>query len=245
MADPAFWRELYPFMFPEKRFADTPAAIGQALALTTPPGKDALDLCCGPGRCAVALAQRGFAVTGVDKTPFLLAKARARARAAKVTVEWVRQDMRDFVRPGAFDLALSMFTSFGYFDNQAEDVAVLRKLHTSLRPGGVLLLELAGKEWLAKVFLATSSEILPDGTMLVQRREIFDDWTRIRNEWILIRGGQARSFKFHHTLYSGRELKDRLLLAGFASVKLYGSLAGEEYGPAAKRLIAVARKASG
>jgi hypothetical protein len=66
---------------------------------------------------------------------------------------------------------------------------------------------------------------------------------RIRNEWILIKKGKAKSFKFHHTLYSGQELKDRILQAGFSDVTLYGNFDGDNYGPNAHRLIAVARKA--
>ncbi len=65
--DDSFWQELYPFLFPEQRFADTPEEIDKVLALTRPGGKAALDLCCGPGRCSIALAQAGFAVTGVDR----------------------------------------------------------------------------------------------------------------------------------------------------------------------------------
>ena len=243
--DDAFWRDLYPFMFPERRFADTPAEIEKVLSLTRPTGKTALDLCCGPGRCAIALAQRGFAVTGVDRTGYLLDKARARARTAKVKVEWVKMDMRDFVRPDCFDLALSMFGSFGYFEDKTQDVGVLRNIFASLRPAGVFLVEVMGKERLAKILQPTTSDVLPDGTMLVQRHEIFDDWTRIRNEWILFRKGRARSFKFHHTLYSGQEMRDRLEQAGFVDVRLYGNLDGDEYGPGAQRLIAVARKPGG
>jgi SAM-dependent methyltransferase len=238
----AFWRDLYPFMFSERRISETPEQMQKALLLTQPPGHSVLDLCCGPGRCAVPLAQVGYAVTGVDRTRFLLDKARARARAAKVKVEWVQMDMRDFVRPDSFDLALSMFTSFGYFDDQTQDIAVLRNIFASLRPGGVFLIDVLGKERLAKILQPTTADILPDGTMLVQRHEIFDEWTRIRNEWILLRKGRARSFKFHHTVYSGLELRDRLVRAGFGRVSLYGNLDGDEYGPSAQRLIAVARK---
>ena len=240
--DDAFWRELYPFMFPEGRFTDTPDQIEKALALTRPTGRAVLDLCCGPGRCSIALAKKGFAVTGVDRTRFLLNKGRTKGRAAKVKVEWVESDMRDFVRPDAFDLALSMFTSFGYFDDKAEDIQVLRNVFASLRPSGAFLVEVMGKERLAKILQPTTSDTQPDGTVLVQRHEVFDDWTRIRNDWKLIRKGKARSFKFHHTLYSGQELRDRLEQVGFTDVRLYGTLAGDEYGPNAQRLIAVARK---
>lgn len=240
--DDSFWSVTYPFMFPEKRFTDTPEQMRNALKLTRPKGRKVLDLCCGPGRCSVWLAQRGFTVTGVDRTKFLLNKARARARAAKVKVEWIQKDMRDFVRPDSFDLVLSMFTSFGYFDDKRENIAVLENMFASLKSGGKCLIDVKGKECLAGILEPTTSETLPDGTTLMQNHEIFDDWTRIRNEWIIIRKGRSKSFKFHHTIYSGQELRDRLESVGFRDVKLYGNLAGDEYGPDADRLIAVGTK---
>jgi SAM-dependent methyltransferase len=238
----SFWRELYPFMFPEKRIADAEEQMTKALALTKPAGKSVLDLCCGPGRCTIALAKKGFAVTGVDRTKYLLDKARAKASAARVKIEWIRKDMRDFVRPNSFDLVLSMFTSFGYFDDKREDVIVLENIFTSLQPGGACLIDVLGKEHLAKILLSTFSTPLPDGSMLVERHEVFDDWTRVRNEWLVIRNGKVKSFKFHHTIYSGLELRERMERAGFVDVILYGNLDGDVYGPKAERLIAVGRK---
>jgi SAM-dependent methyltransferase len=241
--DESFWRDLYPFLFPTERLAEATAELKKVLALSKPRGRKVLDLCCGPGRCSIVLAKRGFSVTGVDRTKFLLDKARRKARRAGLGIEWVQQDMRDFVRPESFDLALSMFTSFGYFDDKTEDVAVLGNVFQSLRPGGVLVMEMAGKECLARIFQPTTSQALPDGSQFVARHEIFDDWTRVRNEWILIRKGRTKSFRFHHTVYSGQELKDRLNGVGFGEVRLYGDLEGREYGVDAQKLVAVARKA--
>jgi SAM-dependent methyltransferase len=240
--DDSFWRDLYPFMFSEQRFAAATEQVAKALKLAKPPGKSALDLCCGPGRCSIALAKRGFTVTGVDRTKFLLDKARAKARAARLKIEWVQQVMRDFVRPNSFALVLSMFTSFGYFDDRQEDLAVLRNMFHSLQPGGVCLIEVLGKERLAKVFQSTTSTPLPDGSLLIERHEIFDDWTRIRNEWLLIKNSKVQRFRFHNTVYSGLELRDRLALAGFTNIRLYGSLEGAPYNPDAERLIALAQK---
>ena len=240
--DDAFWRELYPFIFPDRRFAEAAAEVEKVLALARPAGKAALDLGCGPGRSGVALARRGWAVTGVDRTPLLLERARSRARRARVRIEWVEQDMRDFVRPEAFDLALSLYTSFGYFDDKEDDRRVLRNVLASLKPGGVFLIDVIGKEVLARLHQPTVSQTLADGSTLVQRHEVFDDWTRVRSEWTLIRRGRARTFRFHHTIYSGQELRDRMEAAGFLEVKLYGDLDGHEYGSGAQRLVVVARK---
>jgi SAM-dependent methyltransferase len=236
--DDSFWEAFYPVMFPDERIDAAWVQVEQVLALTKFDGKDVLDLCCGPGRHSAALAERGYNVTGVDRSEFLLSKARTRSAA----VEWVREDMRTFVRPDSFDLVINMFTSFGYFDDKDEDVLVLRNIYESLRDGGVFLIDVIGKEYLAKVFQPTVSYSTPNGTTLVQRHEVFDDWTRLRNEWILLRGDEATKFSFHHTVYSAQELKDRLRASGFGSVDVYGDLEGNEYGINANRLIAVGRK---
>ena len=101
-----FWRDLYPYMFPPERFAAAGEQVSQILGLTGITSGAVLDLCCGPGRHAIALANRRLAVTGVDASPFLLERARERAAEAGVTVEWIQDDMRHFVRPGAFDRTL-------------------------------------------------------------------------------------------------------------------------------------------
>ena len=240
--DDEFWSTFYPFMFAEERLEQAEGEVARLLALAEFQGRSVLDLACGPGRHSIELARKGYQVTGVDRSPFLLSKAKDRASETQVEVEWIQDDMRSFVRPDAFDLAINMFTSFGYFDDKAEDVLVLKQLHHSLTARGVLVMDILSKEWLAKNFEATSSQETEDGSVVINRREISDDWTRIRNEWILLKDDKVRSFKFHHTIYSGQELKDRLGIAGFQSVALYGDLEGNEYGTEAKRLVAVARK---
>jgi SAM-dependent methyltransferase len=239
-----FWRELYPYMFPPERIAAAREQVDQVIALADFHGRTVLDLCCGPGRHSVEFAQRGLAVTGVDSTPFLLDRARERAAAAGSTVEWVRQDMREFRRPAAFDLACSLFTSFGYFADEEEDVLVLRNIHESLKAGAVLVMDVIGKERLSRVFLHAKCTDYPDGALLLQRPQVRNDWTRIYNEWTLLKDGRARTFRFEHTIYSGRELKERLLAGGFAEVRLFGDFQGAPYGLDAARLVAVARKAS-
>jgi SAM-dependent methyltransferase len=237
-----FWAELYPYLFDDQRFAAADEEIRNLLNLTGVRRGAVLDLCCGPGRHSIALARRGFDVTGVDGTPFLLNKARRRARSARVPVEFIRADMRNFVRPNAYKLVLNLWTSFGYFDNKDDDRRVLRNIFASLAANGACVIDVRGKEHIAKVLQPIHSTRYADGAFLIQAHEVFDDWTRIRNEWILLKGNRARRFKFRHTIYSGQELKDLLRQTGFAEVKLYGDFDGQPYGLDAPRLVAVARK---
>ncbi len=73
--DDRFWSELYGSMFSESRLGGADAGIENLIAWTKPAGRKVLDLCCGPGRCSIPLALRGYAVTGVDRSGFLLEQA--------------------------------------------------------------------------------------------------------------------------------------------------------------------------
>src|SRR5262245_31386656 len=243
--DDSFWIDQYPSMFSDQRFTEAADQVERLVQLVHPQGLEVLDLGCGPGRLAIPLARKGFRVTGVDRTAFLLEKARMRAEAAQVTIDWVQQDMRDFVRPAAFDLTISMFTSFGYFADRRDDLTVLRNILRSLKPDGACVIDVLGKERAARMLQPATAETLPDGAILVKRCQVLDDWTRARTELIVIREGMTRTFTFDVTLYSGQELRDRLESVGFSDVKLYGNLRGDEYGFDAERLIAVARKPQG
>jgi SAM-dependent methyltransferase len=239
-ADEAFWAEVYPFEFPPPVIDAGVAQVEKAVALSGVSGGHALDLGCGPGRHAIPLARRGFRVTAVDLSPFHLARARDHAAAARVDVEFVQSDMRAFARADTFDLALSIFTSFGYFEDPVDDRRVLDNVRRSLRPGGALVMDVASKERLARVLHPTLSQRTADGALLVQRHEIVDDWTRVRNEWTVVRDGRARTFEFCLRVYSGQELEALLGAVGFASVRLCGALDGRPYDLEAERLVAVA-----
>jgi ubiquinone/menaquinone biosynthesis C-methylase UbiE len=79
-ADESIWKD-------ESAFSVADEQVEKILRLTGVDGGTVLDLCCGPGRHAVALAKRGFAVTAVDRTAFLLDQARARAAHSNLPVE--------------------------------------------------------------------------------------------------------------------------------------------------------------
>ena len=240
--DETFWEKLYPFLFTGSKLEAAEVEVDSVLRLAGLERGDVLDLACGPGRHSVALAKRGFRVTGVDLSAFLLGKARQRARAEHIDVDWVQEDIRRFARPEAFDLALSLFTSFGYFESKDDDLAVLRNIRKSLRTDGTLVMETAGREALARRFQPTTSKELDDGRLLVERHEIVDDWTRVRNLWIAIEDDTATTFRFEFRVYSGQELKSLLFDAGFAVVNLYGAYDGRPYDLHAERLVAVARR---
>jgi SAM-dependent methyltransferase len=240
--DDAFWAAFTPTMFGDERWQmATRDAEPLTKLLRLKPGARVLDLCCGPGRFSIELARHGFRVTGVDLTVLYLKEARKRARQEKLDVEFVRSDMRRFVRPGAFDACINMFTSFGYFENPADDLRVCWHVLQSLRPGGRFLIQAAGKEWLARNFQPTDWRE-DAGAFILEERHVAPGWTGLENRWVLIQKGKAREFRFFLRVYSGAELRDLLRRAGFRRVDIYGGLSGVPYDHTTRWLVAVGRK---
>jgi SAM-dependent methyltransferase len=240
--DDAFWAAFRPSMFSEERW-QAAAVDAEPLArlLDLKPGARVLDLPCGPGRFSIELARRGYNVSGVDRTALYLAEARRRAKQEKLDVEFVRQDMRRFVRTKAFDACINMYTSIGYFEDPADDLKVCRNVYRSLRPGGKFLIQTGGKEWLARVYQPRDWRE-EAGAFILEERRVVPGWTGLENRWVIISKGKVSEFRFFLRLYSSGEIEDLLKRAGFAQVDIYGGLDGSPYDNTSRWLVAAARK---
>lgn len=240
--DDDFWQSMAPFMFSEASWERAPVQVDQIISLLElEPGSKVLDCPCGPGRHTLELARRGFAVTGVDRTAAYLEEARQRAQAEELAPELLLADMRHFRQTEAFDVALSLFTSFGYFEDPAENEAVLRNYYRSLKAGGVLLLDVAGKEIIARIYQRHDwSE--HEGVFRLEERKVASDWRKMESRWLLVKDGVIKEKRFSHWLYSAGELHKMLADSGFKQIDFYGDLEGAPYDHEAKRLIAVAHK---
>jgi D-alanine-D-alanine ligase len=102
-----------------------------------------LDVCCGEGRHAIPLAERGYNVTGLDRDGDALSAAQERATSLGVAARFVEGDMRHLTASvaGSFDVCVCLWQSFGYFD-AATNEDILRQMSDLLRPGGRLILDI-------------------------------------------------------------------------------------------------------
>ena len=241
--DEALWEDLAPVLFSEEHWTRAGAEVAGVLGLTeVEPGAAVLDLGCGPGRHGLELARRGYRVTGVDRKAKFLDQARERTQKEGLQIEWVEADMREFRREGAFDAAVNLFTSFGYFADPADDRRVAENLLASLKPDGRLVMDLMGKEVLARLFQPRDWHERPDGTLVLEERRPEPDWSWINVRWILIRGQQRREHRLGHRLYSAAELHQLLAGVGFTNISTYGSLQAAPYDHLAQRLVMVAQR---
>ena len=107
--------------------------------LTLPPRGSVLDVGCGTGRHSIELAKRGYAVTGLDLSSEMLARAAAAAKAADVHVEWIHSDASQFSFPGSYDAAICLcegaFGLLGQGDDPIDQpVSILCNISRSLKP---------------------------------------------------------------------------------------------------------------
>jgi SAM-dependent methyltransferase len=240
--DDSFWETVGPVLFTERRWENAPQEVEAMVSLLgLSKGAKVLDLCCGVGRHSLEFARRGFQVTGVDRTATYLEEARTRAADEGLVVEFFQDDMRNFVRPQAFEAAINYFTSFGYFESEAEERQVLSNVCRSLKSGGALLMEMMGKEILARIFRERDWRE-EDGMMILEDRKLAPEWSSVDNRWIIIKEGVRREVTLTVRQYSAAELSRLLVDCGFLSVDVYGDLTGAPYDQAATRLVVVAHK---
>jgi SAM-dependent methyltransferase len=240
--DDCFWETAAPVLFSQRRWSDAATEVEDiASLLGISPGARVLDLCCGVGRHSLELARRGFHVTGVDKTAAYLERARRQAKAEGLDVEFVQDDMRAFCRPDAFDAAINLFTSFGYFENPEDDRQVVMNVYRALRASGSFLLDMMGKEVLARIFQERHWHE-EEGLIVLQEVAVSENWGWVENRWIIVQDGEKREFKISHRLYSAAELSALLAECGFDGVDVYGDVKGAPYDHTAKRLVVVAHR---
>jgi len=107
-----------------------------------PPGGRVLDLACGTGGHALELAALGYQVVGVDIAEGMLEEARRKASSRGLAVEFLCQDLRQLdVGEGTYDAAVCLFDSLGYLLTDADISDALSRVHRSLKPGGVFVVE--------------------------------------------------------------------------------------------------------
>jgi SAM-dependent methyltransferase len=238
--DEELWVDFAGVMFPERREREVAEQVATSPLLKVTAGTRVLDLACGPGVHVVPLARHGARVTGVDLSEAMLARARTACERAGVSARLTRADMLEYIEPGAYDLVINMYTSFGYFTDPGDNLTVLRNACTNLAPGGALIIDVLGKEvlagWVGRPQAVDIGPELGGGTVFM-RDAILDDWTRLRTDWTLVRGDEVRQASIMCVLYSAAELRSLFEQAGFSDVECFGGFDAGPYDNHARRLI--------
>jgi SAM-dependent methyltransferase len=182
--------------------------------LELPTGSRILDVPCGQGRHAHLLAETGFDVTGLDYSPDLL--KRAKARGTGKTLRYERGDMRELPAgwTGKFDAVLNLFTSFGFFAHPRDDATVIREFARVLKPGGVLLWHGGSRDGVVRAFITRDWWTSNDGTMIGHERS-FDPLSGVLTVHTTVKGkGRAVEREHRIRLYTATRLAELCAEAG-------------------------------
>lgn len=241
-SDDDMWRVFYDCMFDDESFQQAAKDTTQLLKLLSSPVTSVLDLACGPGRHLIGFAAQGFAVTGVDLSAYLLNRAAQEIEDRKLTATLVHADLLDYQPNERFDLITNLFSSFGYYENPENNQQVLNNAYQWLSPGGHFVIDVFSKEQAALHIEPVHCTEYDNGDLRFERPILVDNMNVYANEWVLVREQHAYRWQYQHFIYSAQELQDRLEKAGFTDIKIYGSMAGDDYDMEATRLVLVARK---
>ena len=220
--DKQLWAKAEPLIFNRNSFYAAEEEIPQLEKITQlKPGDKILDLCCGPGRHSIPLAEKGYQVTAVDLTKAYLNSLVEKAKEKKLDIEIIHANMLNYRQENTFELVINMFTSFGYLDSVAENMTVLQNIYDSLKTGGSFLLQTVSKE-----YFQNKEDTLK--TSCKEEQFHFEETTRItcagekaHNIWKLDFQGRKSEIEFEHFIYSGLELEESLLSIGFKEIIFY------------------------
>lgn len=250
--DEGYLNEFSPLFTPESDRAQV-ARLLEVLAL--PAGARVLDLACGQGRHAQLLAAAGFQVTGLDLSRPLLRLAREAARAAGIPTSVrrggqgpaLRYHHGDMRRPpalwrGRFDAVVNLFTSFGFFDDPADDARVIRNAARLLKRGGTLLWQGGSRDGIMARFVGTDQWETADGTTVRHDRHFdpLSGFLTIDSVWTRRRKVTRRSHRIR--LYTADRLAALMADAGLTVLAAYDGFSEAPLHRRSTEMLLVARK---
>jgi SAM-dependent methyltransferase len=204
-------------------------------------GGRALEFAVGTGRVAVPLAARGVPVVGIDSSPFMIEKLRAKVDA--ITIPAILGDMANATAPGEYALVYLVYNTISNLLTQAEQVACFRNAARHLSPGGRFVIELwvpelrrlppgqEGTLWRA------DPDYIGIDTYDVLRQQAVSHHVRVYDP----DSGQARVFRSRHRYIWPAELDLMAQLAGFDLESRHSDWQGAEFTAESRSHVSVYR----
>jgi SAM-dependent methyltransferase len=195
-----------------------------------------LDLACGKGRHSIFLRQLGFNVTGIDLSPLSIKTANLYAQDG---LSFFVQDMRVPIAEDEFDVVLNLFTSFGYFDEPADNEQVLKAIHQQLKPNGLFLIDFMNSSKVCRNLVATEVQHINNTTFNIERK-VEDGFIE---KSITVNENAELTFLERVQALTFADFSEMLKTTGFKIISVHGSYNFEPFDIInSDRLIIIAQK---
>ncbi|HMS64139.1 MAG TPA: methyltransferase domain-containing protein [Ignavibacteria bacterium] len=206
-------------------------------------GARVLDIACGSGRHSIELARRGFNVTGFDLSEYLISEAEKNLKNSEergLKVKFLIKDMRYFNFKNSFDIAVNIFTSFGYFDNDKENAGVFRNVSDSLKKNGYFIFDFLNKKNLENNLIPFSKT--RHGNIVVEQKRVIENGF-VKKNIIIKENKKVKQFEEVLKLYSLNDFKKMFEKNDLRINKIYGDYFGNKFNETeSKRLVIIAQK---
>lgn len=187
--------------------------------------EQALDLACGKGRHSKELAEYSLIVTGVDLSEESIKEAR-QFETDNLTFDV--HDMRKVYKKNYFDYVFNIFTSFGYFHNQEDNILTLKAVKANLKPGGVFIQDYFNVKCVEKE-LVPSAQKTVDGIHFSIEKKIIDK--RVIKNIRFIDKGKNYHFTEEVNLFTLDDFKKMYEISGLKITAIYGDYELSKFNP--------------
>ena len=181
-----------------------------------------IDLACGTGTHAIRLARAGVRVIGVDRSEAMVRQARAKARQAGVSVDFVRADMRTFNVERSADAVTCLYASMNHLPAVRDLESVFGRVRAHLRPGGALVFDVNTRAGFEALWRMPATDRGP-GLVVHRTYEVEDEiWTTMRLAIEHERDGTARpaSATLRARWFADDEIRGALNAAGLDTIEV-------------------------
>jgi len=188
-----------------------------------------LDLCCGQGRHSIELAARGFKqVEGIDRSHYLIQRAKANAKKDSIKVRFREGDARKLpFSPDSFKSVMILGNSFGYFETVQDDLRVLKEVFRVLQPWGKLLIDITDGDYMREHYQPRSWEWIDKKMFVCRERSLSADGDRLISREVIthVEKGVVEDQFYAERLYTPGKLVDLISSAGFSDFSVHGEIA--------------------
>ena len=204
-------------------------------------GARLLDVGCGFGRHAVALARRGYEVVAIDASAEMIAVARERAERANVAVDFRQERAEQFASRSPFDAAICLFTSLGQIGEWGENRGLVACVYAALKAGGQFVVEVPQRATAVRD-LKTSEHIGGEKRYADVVRQYNAADQTISEIFRVVAPERSETYVLRYHLFDRSELSTLLTMAGFRIEAAYGDYDGTPLSEEDSTMVLVARK---
>ncbi len=205
--------------------------------LNLPLQSKVLDIACGKGRHSIYLNKKGFDVTGIDLSHESICYCK---KFENKTLSFFEHDMRTVFRINCFDAALNLFTSFGYFENEIDNLHALQSATKGLKENGILVLDFFNPK-IIKLDIPIFMSKTIEGITFRITKHVESGFIKKRIEFT--DKGKDYLFTEKVQLISLERFKDYFEKSGLTILNTFGSYSMQEYNAKeSHRLIFVTQK---